>query len=217
MIARENHDERLLRDQFVFKIGIRLPAEESDIELPALEVVRKHCRMVARNSNFNIGQFVTKEACGARQPIDFLADLEADGESRFDRLRGAPRCLCRCFSLSQRQPRMVQKGPFGGGQFDAVHAAAHQLDADLILEVADLATEGRLRRVEPFLRRQRQAALLGDRDEIAKVPELHGSFHISKACPSTYKVFFANARGSYLARKEAPLGSDPWPPCQLPG
>src|SRR5260370_39287170 len=65
---------------------------------------------------------------------------------------------------------MVEEGAPGGGQFDAVHAAAHKLDADLIFEIADLATEGRLRRVEPFLRRQRQAALLGDRDEIAKVP-----------------------------------------------
>ena len=58
----------------------------------------------------------------------------------------------------------------GGGQFDAAHAAIQELNADLIFEIADLATQGRLRRVEPFLRRQRQAALLGDRDEIAKVP-----------------------------------------------
>jgi hypothetical protein len=46
-----------------------------------------------------------------------------------------------------------------------VHAAAHKLDADLIFEIPDLATEGRLRRVQPFLGRERQAALLGDRDE----------------------------------------------------
>ena len=72
--------------------------------------------------------------------------------------------------LRQRQPCMVEKGPTGGGQFDAVHAAAHQLDADLVFEIADLAAERRLRRVQPFLSRERQAALLGDRDEIAKVP-----------------------------------------------
>jgi hypothetical protein len=35
-----------------------------------------------------------------------------------------------------------------GGQFDAVHAATHQLDADLIFEIADLPTEGRLCCVE---------------------------------------------------------------------
>src|ERR1700730_10215377 len=53
---------------------------------------------------------------------------------------------------------------------NAVHAAAHQLDANLVFEIADLAAEGRLRRVQPFLSRERQAAFLGDRDEIAKVP-----------------------------------------------
>src|SRR5258706_10530854 len=58
---------------------------------------------------------------------------------------------------------MVEKGLASGGQFDAVHAAAHQLDANLSFEIADLAAEGRLRRVQPFLSRERQAALLGDR------------------------------------------------------
>src|SRR4249919_2576168 len=95
---------------------------------------------------------------------------------------------------------MVEKGATGGGQFDGVHAAAHQLNADLIFEISDLATEGRLRRVQPLLGGERQASLLCDRDEIAKVPQLHSAFHISKACPSAYKVFFHGARGAYLCR-----------------
>jgi hypothetical protein len=61
MIARENHDERLLCYQLVFKIGLLLPAEKSDIKSSALEVVCKHCGMVARNSDFDIEQFVSKE------------------------------------------------------------------------------------------------------------------------------------------------------------
>jgi hypothetical protein len=32
---------------------------------------------------------------------------------------------------------MVEKGPTGIGQFDAVHAAAHQRDAGLVFEIAD--------------------------------------------------------------------------------
>ena len=82
----------------------------------------------------------------------------------------SPRCFLGCLCLGERQPGVVEKGLAGGGQFDAVHAAAHQLDADLVFEIADLAAEGRLRGVQPFLGRQRQAALFGDRDEIAKVP-----------------------------------------------
>jgi hypothetical protein len=70
-----------------------------------------------------------------------------------------------CLHLGERQPRMIEKGPPGGGQFDAVHAATHKLNANLIFEIADLPAEGRLRSVKPFLGRERKAALLGDRDE----------------------------------------------------
>jgi hypothetical protein len=65
---------------------------------------------------------------------------------------------------------MVENGPSGGGQFDTVHAAAQELNADFIFEIADLAAERRLRRVQPFFGRDRQASRLGDGDEIAKVP-----------------------------------------------
>src|SRR3981081_2898801 len=97
--------------------------------------------MVARNSDFDIEQFVTKDACGTWQPLDFLPGLEAHGESRLDRLHGSPRCLRARRGLSQRKPGMVEKGLACGGQFDAVHAAAHELDADLIFEIADLAAK----------------------------------------------------------------------------
>ncbi len=105
-----------------------------------------------------------------RQPINFLSGQEAHRESRFDRLRGSPRCLRGRLRLSKRQSCMVEKGATGGGQFDAVHAATHQLNADLIFEIPDLATERRLRRVQPFLSCDGEASFLGDRDEIAKVP-----------------------------------------------
>src|SRR6476620_1093486 len=106
----------------------------------------------------------------ARQPVYLVSSLEADGDRLPCRVR---RSECRCnrdIDLHQRQPCMVEKGPTGGGQFDAVHAAAHQLDANLVFEIADLAAEGRLRRMQPFLSRERQAALLSYCDEITKVP-----------------------------------------------
>ena len=64
---------------------------------------------------------------------------------------------------------MIEKRAPGGGQFDAVDAAAHQLNADLIFEIADLAAERRLRRVQLFRGRDCQATSLRDSDEIAKV------------------------------------------------
>jgi hypothetical protein len=44
------------------------------------------------------------------------------------------------------------------------------VDANLIFEIADLAAQRRLCGVQSFLSRERQAALLGDRDEVTKVP-----------------------------------------------
>src|SRR4029077_12342606 len=64
------------------------------------------------------------------------------------------------------------------------------------------------------------ASLLCDRNEIAQVPQLHSSFHISKACPSAYKVFFPGARGAYLcfngrgpADSTVPPAVQPAAPC----
>ena len=73
MVAWQDHDDRFLCHQFVCEIRLLLfYAEEGHIKLSALQVVRKRCRMVARNPDFNIEQFVAKDACGTRQPSDFL-------------------------------------------------------------------------------------------------------------------------------------------------
>ena len=68
---------------------------------------------------------------------------------------------------------MVKKGPTRGSQFDAVHAACHQLNADLVFEIADLPAHRGLRGVQPFFSRERQTALFGDRDKITKMPQFH--------------------------------------------
>jgi hypothetical protein len=84
-------------------------------------------------------------------------------------LRGTPCRFRGCLCLRKRQPRVIEKGPAGGGQLDAVHATAHELNADLIFEIADLSAQRRLRRVQLFLGRDCQAARLRDRDEVTKV------------------------------------------------
>jgi hypothetical protein len=65
---------------------------------------------------------------------------------------------------------MIEKGSAGRGQFDTAHTAAYERNADLVFEISDLATKGRLCRVQPFLSRERQTAFLGHCNEIAKVP-----------------------------------------------
>jgi hypothetical protein len=109
------------------------------------------------------------EGAGREQSIIDIYDRDADGFVRSDgRL-----------DLSQRQSCMVEKDPTRGGQLDATSAAEQQLRADLVLQVPDLPTEGRLRCVEPPLGSHGEAPLLGDSDEIPKMPQLHS---VSHAC-----------------------------------
>jgi hypothetical protein len=80
-------------------------------------------------------------------------------------LRAASTAASTCISASRAWSRKARPAAVSS----TVHAAAHQLDANLIFKIADLAAEGGLRRVQPFLGCQRQAPHLGDCDEIAKV------------------------------------------------
>src|SRR5258708_22742713 len=91
MIARQDHDKRLLRYYFVFEIGFLFLAEESDIKLPALQVVCERCRVVARNPDFDVEQFVPHDACGPAQTFAFLPGSKANAAGRFGTLRRTPR------------------------------------------------------------------------------------------------------------------------------
>lgn len=68
---------------------------------------------------------------------------------------------------------MVEEHPTGGGELYPPGVPLHKGGADLVLQVAHLAAEGGLGGVQPCLGRNRQAAGLGDGDEIAKVAKLH--------------------------------------------
>ena len=126
-------------------------------------------RSVVRISLLPPLQLVAQQMHGPRQPVHLVTGLKADGECLFSRLCGSARHFHRGIDLRQRQSGMVEKNLACIGQLDAVHAAVHQLDADLVFEIADLAAQRRLRRVQPFLGGDRQASCLRDRDKIAKV------------------------------------------------
>src|ERR1700710_197801 len=71
---------------------------------------------------------------------------------------------------------MVEKSPAGRGQFGSLRTANQELNADLGFEIADLAAERGLGGVQPLLGGHRQAAGLGNSDEISDVAELHKSY-----------------------------------------
>jgi hypothetical protein len=66
---------------------------------------------------------------------------------------------------------MIQEGAAGGGQLDPARAPRQQLRPDLQLEIAQLAAERGLCRMQPLLGRKRDAAFLGDGNEIAEVAQ----------------------------------------------
>src|SRR5258707_5165236 len=68
---------------------------------------------------------------------------------------------------------MIEKRSAGSRELDAAGAALQQFDPDLQLQIPDLSAQRRLRRMQPPLGGVGEAALLGDRNEITKVAELH--------------------------------------------
>ena len=82
-----------------------------------------------------------------------MTRLEADGEGLFSGLCGPMRRFDGGIDLRQRQAGVIEKSLACSSQFDAVHAAGHQLRSNLAFEITDLATEGRLRRSQPFFGR----------------------------------------------------------------
>ena len=114
-----------------------------------------------------MGEVVPQEAEHVREPVDLLAGQEAQRERGLGGLRGAPGCCTGRLDLRQRQAGMVEEDPPRSGQRDTPRAADQQLCADLVLQVPDLPTEGRLCHVQPLRGRPRQTARLGDGDEIA--------------------------------------------------
>ena len=174
MVARHQDDQRLVVHHLVAQVEGRLDAQEGQVEPAADERLGEIRRIVARDRDLDVLQFVAQHMHGPRQPVHLVTGLEADGERLSCRLC-RPACrFHRGIDLRQRQPGMVEKGLACGGQLDAMNAARQQLAADLVLQIADLPAQRRLGGVEPVLGGSRQAAFLGHGDEITKVPQLHG-------------------------------------------
>ena len=128
--------------------------------------------------------------CMARgSQLHLVTGLEADGERLSCRLCGPARRFHRGIDLHQRQPRMIEEGPAGIGQLDAARAADKQLRADFIFEVPDLTAQRRLGRMQPSLRRHREAAFLCNGEKIPKVAQLHVAPHACEVCRQPTKSF----------------------------
>jgi hypothetical protein len=75
--------------------------------------------------------------------------------------------------LHKRQSGVFEKGLPSDCELDPMDAARQQLDADLALQIADLAAQRGLRSVEQAFCRRGQTSRLDDGNEVAKMSELH--------------------------------------------
>src|SRR5258705_2700320 len=142
VIAGQHDDERLRGDDPEHKIGCPcFSSEERHVELAPDKSLREVGRILARDGDLDIGEFVAKKPDRFGEPVDLLSGQEAQRERWLGGLRSASCPFASRIDLSQRQSGMVEKDPTRGSQLDAVSTANHQLRADLVLKVPDLTTE----------------------------------------------------------------------------
>src|SRR5579883_2307034 len=97
---------------------------------------------------------------------------------------------------------MIEEGLARCGQLDAPSTSGEERRPHLIFEVSDLPAQRRLGGMQPLFRRDRKTALLGDRDEIPKMAQLHAQPHALEICRQAYKVFFRVAMSRYLRAQQ---------------
>jgi hypothetical protein len=115
-----------------------------------------------RSSISQCGKKLKASACGTANSI----------------MSARPSCgsqhVARGLQVGQQLGGLRQQGLSGGRQARRVGAAVDQVDAGPGLQRLDAAAEGRLRDV-PQLRRAREAARLGQADEVLKPFGFHGA------------------------------------------
>ncbi len=116
---------------------------------------------------------------GGPKPADHLGQKpeqgrsdEADDEAATPLPRNLAHHDAQLIHPRQNMHGMFVEQPSGLGQPQGPGVAVEQLDADLVLELADLAAQRRLGDVED-LGRAGEVPLIGDGDEVAKVAQFH--------------------------------------------
>jgi hypothetical protein len=173
VIARHDGDDRLVGDDLIRHAGPGLDPEKAEVDLATLQRIGDTGRIEAHHLEFDAQQVLAQHLGNAREPVHLLAVREADSKDRLLRTGGTSCCRDRLGRLAKRQAGMIEKGAAGGRQLDAARAADEELRTHLMLEIAQLPAERRLRGMKPLLGRDGETALLGDGDEVAEMAKLH--------------------------------------------
>jgi hypothetical protein len=176
--GREQRDERLVeqRVQLDVRAGVEpVDRQERHVERVGVQVLEHHLARLLAHDQLDAGvacvvggeQRGQVEAPGRPHRPDH--DAAGADAGQLGQLGGGG------VDLGQRAPRPRHQQFTGGGQRDVARGAVDQRHADLVLEPPDLLGERRLGDVEPR-GSPREVALVGERDEVAQLAQLHGDY-----------------------------------------
>jgi len=96
------------------------------------------------------------------------------------------------------QPRMIEKSPPCGRQFDAASAPRHELRANLEFQFSHLAAQIRLSRVQALFSSKGQASFLCHRDEKPQMPQFHRPIPYFTGMPRSLQSLSPTRHGTPL-------------------
>ena len=178
MVGRHRGDEPLPLDRHQLELAVELgelhrPADHPDIELAADERGQLRHRRELSEHEIDIGMAVAELAQHVRERrAEHRRADEADRERPLRSARDRPGAVGRSVDRCEDRACVLEEALARGGERHPAPVAGEQCDAELALERADLLAQRRLRDMQPR-RRPMEMQLLGHRDEVTKMPQLH--------------------------------------------
>ena len=163
LVTERQHPQPICRNRQVGNDGVEASVTQPVDHAPrcaGLELhvkVRVRAREPAQRAGHRRGQRVAQ-----------IADAQPGGRS----LARSARDACRDIGLSEDRASLVEHRCAGRSQRHGARRSIEQTHPELILELADLLTDRRLRHMHA-LGRVTEVQLLRDGDEIPKVPKFH--------------------------------------------
>ena len=198
MIARHQHDERLVIHHPVVEVEARLGAQEGEVELAARERIGEIRRIVARHRDVDVRQFVAQQrasprgsqviSCPVRKPS--AKDAAWPAAPRAAPLR-SPASTC-----GSAEPRVIEKRASRRRQFDAARAAAQQVGRRPRLRGRESAGSATAARCAAASRPPPSGCRLGDGNEVPQMSKFHCELPCLEVWRPAYKVFSGDASTS---------------------
>jgi hypothetical protein len=169
----KNGDERLARDRVDDEARlVHRETDEADVDPAVTQRFGLRRREQRVQLDVDVGEARAPDAQHARQDVEVGRGDEPDREPPDFAASRALRHALRTLRLRQDLAGVSEERTARGRQLDAALRPVEEHDSELLLELADLLAQRRLR--DPHPRgRAAEVQLLRDGDEVAEVAELH--------------------------------------------